>query len=108
MVVFACGTDEDISISPELLLPYQVVSDIAAQACMLRHQCVIHQVYSLIVNNILLYLVLHLKVQQSNLVQLVSIMDKHVIDSKHLFLHSVSPYLLLGCIVEYHLCKSIK
>ena len=36
--------DEDISISPELLLPYQVVSDIAAQTCMLRHHAVVHQV----------------------------------------------------------------
>ena len=40
--------DEDISISPELLLPYQVVSDIAAQTCMLRHQAVVHKVHNII------------------------------------------------------------
>ena len=43
--------DEDISISPELLLPYQVVSDIAAQTCMLRHQAVVHQVHNIICTN---------------------------------------------------------
>ena len=48
--VFAC-VDEDISISPELLLPYQVVSDIAAQICMLRHQAVVHQVHINICTN---------------------------------------------------------
>ena len=41
--MFACA-DDDISISPELLLPSQVISDIAAQTCMLRHQAAVHQV----------------------------------------------------------------
>lgn len=37
-------TDEDVTVSSELLLPHQVVSNIATQTCMLRHHGIIHQV----------------------------------------------------------------
>ncbi|XP_065906128.1 nipped-B-like protein [Dysidea avara] len=61
-------SDEDVTISSELLLPHRVVSNIATQTCMLRHHGIIHQV------------------QASSLVQIIDIMEKHVTDSKQLFL----------------------